>query len=149
MPYFDVDYHEPTPFPWGFYLAVLLFAILSSFGLGYLLTHGFGWVPLPTCVPQRLAVFLVGALASASLVLLTLVLRASFHLFTLFKRSRGVNKTKSWYELGQSPIPSQPIEMARYSPSPPILLLDAVQDRPVTAGRALAKKSIRLNRQVG
>lgn len=53
------------------------------------------------------------------------------------------------YETRQYPLPSQPFETARYSPPPPILLLDALQDRPGTAGKALAKKSVRLKRQVG
>ena len=52
-------------------------------------------------------------------------------------------------ETGQYPLPSQTFETTSHSPPPPILLLDALQDRPVTAGKALAKKSVRLKRQVG
>lgn len=52
------------------------------------------------------------------------------------------------HDTNQYPLPSQPIETARHSPPPPTLLLDALQDRPVTAGNALIKKSIRLKRQV-
>ena len=53
------------------------------------------------------------------------------------------------YQTGQSTFPSQPSELTGHSPPPPILLLDALQDRPVTAGKTLAKKSVRLKRQVG
>jgi len=53
------------------------------------------------------------------------------------------------YDTRQYPLPSQAFESARHSPPPPLLLLDALQDRPVTAGNALAKKSVRLKRQVG
>lgn len=48
----------------------------------------------------------------------------------------------------QYPLPSQTIGTARHLPPPPTLLLDALQDRPVAAGNALIKKSIRLKRQV-
>jgi DNA-binding transcriptional regulator YiaG len=47
----------------------------------------------------------------------------------------------------QYPLTSQTFETARRSPPPPTLLLDALQDRPVTAGNALIKKSVRLKRQ--
>lgn len=53
------------------------------------------------------------------------------------------------YETEQYPITSRPFETAEHSSPPPILLLDALQDRPITAGKALAKKSVRLKRQVG
>lgn len=53
------------------------------------------------------------------------------------------------YETGQYPIARQSFETAGHSSPPPILLLDALQDRPITAGKALAKKSVRLTRQVG
>lgn len=53
------------------------------------------------------------------------------------------------YEKGQYPVPSRSFEIARHSSPPPTLLLDALQDRPVTAGKAVAKKSVRLKRQVG
>jgi DNA-binding transcriptional regulator YiaG len=43
--------------------------------------------------------------------------------------------------------PSLSPEVTSYSPQPPILLLDALQDRPISAGKAISKKSIRLNRQ--
>ena len=52
-------------------------------------------------------------------------------------------------ETGQYPILSRSFETARHLSPPPILLLDALQDRPITAGKALAKKSVRLKRQVG
>lgn len=40
--------------------------------------------------------------------------------------------------------PSLPLESRNYILQPPILLLDAIQDRPVTAGKAIAEKSVRL-----
>lgn len=46
------------------------------------------------------------------------------------------------------PPPSLPLEFGSYSPQPPILLLDALQDRPVTAEKAIAKKSVRAKRQL-
>jgi len=43
--------------------------------------------------------------------------------------------------------PSLSPEGTSYSTQSPILLLDALQDRPISAGKAISKKSIRLNRQ--
>lgn len=47
----------------------------------------------------------------------------------------------------QYPPPSLSPEGTNYSAQSPILLLDALQDRPISAGKAISKKSIRLNRQ--
>ena len=52
-------------------------------------------------------------------------------------------------KMEQYTVPSRSFETARHSPPPPTLLLDALQDRPVTPGKAVAKKSVRLKRQVG
>jgi len=43
--------------------------------------------------------------------------------------------------------PTASVESGVYSPQSPILLLDALQDRPVSAGKAIAKKAVRLRRQ--
>lgn len=51
--------------------------------------------------------------------------------------------------IGQHAASSQSFRTKGYSPPPPTLLLDALQDRPVTPGKAVAKKSVRLKRQVG
>lgn len=44
--------------------------------------------------------------------------------------------------------PSLHLETRAYTAQSPILLLDALQDRPVVAGRTIAKKTVRLKRQV-
>lgn len=44
--------------------------------------------------------------------------------------------------------PSLRLETQAYAPPSPILLLDALQDRPVIAGKAIVKKSVRLKPQV-
>lgn len=48
---------------------------------------------------------------------------------------------------GQYSPPSLHLEARTYTSQPPILLLDAIQDRPIVTGKAIAKKSVRLKRQ--
>lgn len=50
---------------------------------------------------------------------------------------------------GQSPARSLSLDVSRYTPQPPIPLLEALQDRPVLGGKAIAKKSVRRKREVG
>lgn len=51
-------------------------------------------------------------------------------------------------ETRQYSPPSLSREAGTYFPQSPILLLDALQDRPVTPGKAISKKSIRPKRQI-
>ena len=48
---------------------------------------------------------------------------------------------------GQYSPPSLHTAARTYTSQPPVLLLDAIQDRPVKTGKAIAKKSVRLKRQ--
>jgi DNA-binding transcriptional regulator YiaG len=50
-------------------------------------------------------------------------------------------------ELGQCSPPSLHLAARTYTSQPPVLLLDAIQDRPVMTGKTIAKKSVRLKRQ--
>lgn len=51
-------------------------------------------------------------------------------------------------EVNQYSPPSLTLETDLYSPQSPILLLDALQDRPVASGKAISKRNVRFNRQV-
>lgn len=44
-------------------------------------------------------------------------------------------------------LPSQPIEARNYFPPSPVSMLDAVQDRPVADGKAVASKGVRFKRR--